>query len=97
MLLVLVAAVPVHAAAAAPPTVDARAWIIEDARTGEVLAASNPHERVPIASITKLMTVLVALEHHSLSDVVDVDPRAAAVGESSRRPRPGRRSSRSPT
>ena len=62
---------------------DARAWIIEDARTGEVLASSNAHERVPIASITKLMTVLVTLEHHKLTDVVDVDPRAAAVGESS--------------
>lgn len=82
VLLVLVAAIPVPVAAAAPPTVHARAWVIEDAHTGEVLAASNSHERVPIASITKLMTVLVALEHHSLSDVVDVDPRAASVGES---------------
>ena len=51
-------------------------------RTGEVLAASRPHARLPIASITKLMTVLVTLEHHKLTDVVRVDPRAAAVGES---------------
>jgi serine-type D-Ala-D-Ala carboxypeptidase (penicillin-binding protein 5/6) len=66
----------------AVPTVDARAFLILDARTGEVLAASNAHERLPIASITKLMTVLVTLQHHKLSDVVTVDPRAAAVGES---------------
>jgi D-alanyl-D-alanine carboxypeptidase (penicillin-binding protein 5/6) len=65
------------------PQVQARAWIIEDARTGEVLGSSQAHERLPIASITKLMTVLVTLEHRSLDDVVDVDPRAAAVGESS--------------
>jgi D-alanyl-D-alanine carboxypeptidase (penicillin-binding protein 5/6) len=38
---------------------------------------------VPIASITKLMTVIVALEHHRLNDVVSVDPRAAAVGQES--------------
>ena len=38
---------------------------------------------LPIASITKLMTVLVTLKHHKLTDVVTVDPRAAAVGESS--------------
>ena len=37
---------------------------------------------MPIASITKLMTVLVALEHAKLDDVVTVSPRAAAVGES---------------
>jgi len=82
-----VAAVAVAAASAAPaatpPGVKASAYEIVDARTGEILAASNPHARLPIASITKLMTVLVVLEHHRLSDVVDVDPRAAGVGESS--------------
>jgi len=82
VLLGLLAATPVPAAAAFP-AVHARAWIIEDARTGEVLASSHAHARVPIASITKLMTVLVTLEHRKLTDVIDVDPRAAAVGESS--------------
>jgi D-alanyl-D-alanine carboxypeptidase (penicillin-binding protein 5/6) len=72
-----------HAAGAAVPTVDAHAYVIEDAATGEVLASSNPHEQLPIASITKLMTVLVVLQHRKLSDIVTVDPRAAAVGEES--------------
>jgi D-alanyl-D-alanine carboxypeptidase (penicillin-binding protein 5/6) len=70
------------AAHAAPPPVHASAYLVEDARTGEVMAASHAHEHVPIASITKLMTVLLALEHHKLTDVVTVDPRAAVVGES---------------
>ena len=70
------------ARAAGPPPVHASAYLVEDARTGEVLASSHAHERLPIASITKLMTVLVTLEHHKLTDVVTVDPRAAAVGES---------------
>jgi D-alanyl-D-alanine carboxypeptidase (penicillin-binding protein 5/6) len=69
--------------AAGPPQVDARAYIVVDARTGDVLAASHAHERLPIASITKLMTVLVALQHHKLTDVVTVDARAAEVGEES--------------
>ena len=38
---------------------------------------------MPIASITKLMTVLVALDHLRLGDIVTVDPRAAAVGQES--------------
>jgi D-alanyl-D-alanine carboxypeptidase (penicillin-binding protein 5/6) len=70
-------------ARAGAPRVDASAYLVLDARTGDVLAASNAHERLPIASITKLMTVLVTLENHKLGDVVTVDPRAAAVGESS--------------
>jgi serine-type D-Ala-D-Ala carboxypeptidase (penicillin-binding protein 5/6) len=69
-------------ATAAAPQVHASAYIVEDASTGEVLASSNAHAEVPIASITKLMTVLLALQHHRLTDVVTVDPRAAAVGES---------------
>ena len=47
-----------------------------------MLASSNAHAHLPIASITKLMTVLLTLEHHKLTDVVTVDPRAAVVGES---------------
>ncbi len=60
-----------------------RAYIVENGVTGEVLARSHDRERLPIASITKLMTVLVALQHARLDDVVTVSRRAAAVGESS--------------
>ena len=70
-------------ARAGVPPVQARAYLIEDARTGQVLAAYHAHARLPIASITKLMTVLVVLEHEHLNDVVTIDRRAAAVGESS--------------
>ncbi|MDX6425964.1 MAG: hypothetical protein QOD52_1369 [Gaiellaceae bacterium] len=69
-------------ATAAPPPVHASAYIIEDARTGEVLGSSHAHAHLPIASLTKMMTVLLALEHHKLTDVVTVDRRASIVGES---------------
>ena len=70
-------------ALAAGPRVDARAYLVEDGRTGEVLLAQNDSRRVPIASLTKLMTVLLTLERAQLDDVVTVTPHAAAVGESS--------------
>jgi D-alanyl-D-alanine carboxypeptidase (penicillin-binding protein 5/6) len=76
-------------ARAAPPPVHAKAWIVQDAATGQVLASSDAHVRLPIASITKLMTVLVTLEHRRLRDVVTVDPRAAEVGESTADLAPG--------
>jgi serine-type D-Ala-D-Ala carboxypeptidase (penicillin-binding protein 5/6) len=48
-----------------------------------VLAQRADRQRLPMASITKLMTVLVALQHAQLNDMVTVSRRAAAVGESS--------------
>src|SRR5438067_2974299 len=68
---------------AALPHVHARAYLLEDGQTGQVLAQYRPHARVPIASITKLMTVLLTLEHAKPSDVVTVAPGAVRVGESS--------------
>jgi D-alanyl-D-alanine carboxypeptidase (penicillin-binding protein 5/6) len=70
------------ATASPPPSVDAPAWIVETGG-GQVLASSHAHDRRAIASITKLMTVLVVLQHHRLSDVVTVDERAAEVGQES--------------
>lgn len=79
------------AALAEPPQVDARAWLVQNAATGEVLAARNDTARVPVASITKLMTVLVALEHTRPADVVTVPARAPLAGESALGLRPGER------
>ena len=70
-------------ALAAGPSVHARAYLVEDGRNGEVLLAHNPGERIPIASLTKMMTVLLTLERSRLSDMVTISPDAAAVGESS--------------
>jgi serine-type D-Ala-D-Ala carboxypeptidase (penicillin-binding protein 5/6) len=89
LVLVAVACSLAAPASAAVPLVHANAYVVVDARTGEVLASSNPHAHLPIASITKLMTVLITLDHHRLTDIVTVDPRAAAVGESSANLRAG--------
>ena len=86
--LALVLVAPVFAA---PPSVTGRAWLVENGATGEVLLAHDARQRVPIASITKLMTVLLTLEHARLNDVVTVAPQAASVGESSANLEPGER------
>jgi D-alanyl-D-alanine carboxypeptidase (penicillin-binding protein 5/6) len=71
------------AARAAPPRAEARAWLVQNPATGQVLDAYAPRARMPIASITKLMTVIVALSHLRLDQIIEVDPRAAAVGQES--------------
>jgi serine-type D-Ala-D-Ala carboxypeptidase (penicillin-binding protein 5/6) len=79
------------AAAAAPPPVDAEAYYVQNAGTGEVLAAEDERERLPMASITKLMTAIVALEHASLDEVATVSRSTASIGESTINLRPGER------
>jgi D-alanyl-D-alanine carboxypeptidase (penicillin-binding protein 5/6) len=79
------------AAPAAPPPVSARAFIVQNSATGEVLAQHGAWTRVPIASITKLMTVLVTLEHARWNGVVRVRADAAEVGESTVHLRSGER------
>lgn len=44
------------------PWVTAKAYVVADVDTGEVLAQKNWRESLPIASITKLMTALVSLD-----------------------------------
>lgn len=78
-------------AAAAPPPVAAPAYLVRGGPDSVVLAARAPDVTRPPASITKLMTVLVALEHTRLDDVVTVTSQAAEVGESSVDLRPGER------
>lgn len=53
--------VPVHAENLSTPELSASCSILVDARTGRVLYEKNPDERRAIASITKLMTALVAI------------------------------------
>jgi D-alanyl-D-alanine carboxypeptidase (penicillin-binding protein 5/6) len=76
---------------AGPPAVSARAYYVVNPSTGEVLAQKHAWSRVSIASITKLMTVIVALDHAKWNDVVHVRSDAAEVGESTINLRAGER------
>jgi serine-type D-Ala-D-Ala carboxypeptidase (penicillin-binding protein 5/6) len=92
VVLAAVLAAAVHSsAAAATPSVDARAYEVVNAATGEVLLTRNARARLPMASITKLMTVLVALERAKLGDMVTVDRDAVGVTGSGVRLRAGER------
>jgi serine-type D-Ala-D-Ala carboxypeptidase (penicillin-binding protein 5/6) len=51
-----------------PPEANAEAWAVVDEETGLFLAGENADERLPIASITKVMVALVALESEANLD-----------------------------
>ncbi len=77
--------------AAVAPTPKGASWLLADAQTGEVLAQRAADQPRPMASLTKMMTALVALESGDPDRVVAVAPAATAVGESSAGLRPGER------
>ncbi len=65
---------------AAGPGISAASAILIDGESGRVLYAQNAEEERPIASITKLMTALVAVESHpDLSEVVTIRPEWTGV------------------
>lgn len=71
------------AAFAAPPAVEARAYILVNPATGEILASRNPDMRLPMASTTKMMTALTVVTATSDDDIATVPAEAASPGESS--------------
>ena len=64
------------------PSVAARAAVLADLDTGQILWGTQAEERRPIASITKIMTALIVIQRTDPSDVVTVSPNAAAPAPS---------------
>ena len=66
---VAITAIPVGVYAS-PPQINAKAWIVVDADTGEILTEANSEEVLAPASMTKLMTLYLTLEkinNHKIS------------------------------
>jgi serine-type D-Ala-D-Ala carboxypeptidase (penicillin-binding protein 5/6) len=78
-------------ATAATPQVDARAYLVLNGANGEVLLARNADDRLPIASLTKLMTTLLVTAHAKPNELVTVQPDAAGVTGSTIRLHAGER------
>ncbi len=70
-----------------PPTLPAKAWLLMDFDSGQVLASANPDEPLPPASLTKMMTSFLveqALRSGKLKkdDLVSVSQNAWCRGSS---------------
>jgi D-alanyl-D-alanine carboxypeptidase (penicillin-binding protein 5/6) len=76
------AALAASAAALPPPSVTARAVLVGNGATGDLLYGVRQAQKVPIASITKVMTALVVLENADPDDIVTVGGPAPTVGGS---------------
>ena len=81
--------IPLNRAAAEQPDFDltAHSAILMEAMTGEILFSKNPDKKLPPASMTKIMTMLLIMEavddgRVNLSDKIVVSERAASMGGS---------------
>ena len=70
------------APAVGPPEIEAKAWIVIDGRSGDVLASHAASRHLPIASTTKLMTAYVAMHELPLDKIVRAAPYHPIYGES---------------
>lgn len=58
------------------PVVKASALYLIELQSGRVLLEKHATRRLPPASLTKIMTALIALESAPLQEIVKIDPRA---------------------
>ncbi len=91
LLALLVLALPSVADAKPRPSLSARAAILIEPSSGEIIYARNPYTRREIASTTKMMTALLLLERRSLRHRIKVVNYNAGAGESTAGLIPGER------
>lgn len=80
---VLTVAVTLGCTVYAGVSTSASSAILIEAESGDVICEQNADSCLPMASTTKIMTALVALEKRALDDVVAVSPDAVGVEGSS--------------
>jgi D-alanyl-D-alanine carboxypeptidase (penicillin-binding protein 5/6) len=73
---------PVKIDQAAQPVVRAKSALVIDLPSNRPLYEQNPDEELPIASLTKLMTAVVVLEHAQPTDLVTIPPERVTSEES---------------
>lgn len=61
------------------PSVSARSAVLADGESGNIVWSKNADERLPMASTTKIMTAIVAIENCELSSDVEIPPEACGA------------------
>lgn len=89
--LFLLLAKPVLAEPEPPPRVTANSAILVEWKTGTVLFEKNARQKRSPASLTKMMTALLALEKGQLDDIITVSPEATRVSGSRIYLKPGQK------
>lgn len=82
-IMVVLCAVTTYASPAADPAPNAKAAVLVDVASGRVLYQKNEDQQLPMASTTKIMTAITAIENASIDDIVTASINAQNTGGSS--------------
>lgn len=87
LILIMIVSVPLTTFAEFQPTSQPRSYILMDYDTGTILVEGNSNEPHPIASVTKVMTMLICMEalqsgRISMGDMVTASEYACSMGGS---------------
>jgi len=63
------------------PEISAESGLVVDINSGNIVFEKNSKAKMNIASLVKIMTAVVALEHKGLDEKIIVSERAAGIGE----------------
>lgn len=63
--------------------ISAASYAVMDRDTHEILFASNMKQKLPIASLTKIMTAIIALDYAPLDTLITISQHVAEIGEAS--------------
>ena len=63
------------------PVIDAKAGIIYDTRSGKFLFAKNPRIKLPVASLTKILSSIIVLENLDTKETVIIPKEVLKVDE----------------
>lgn len=64
------------------PIVNSRIAVAFDRKTGDVIWGKNENNKTAMASTTKIMTAIIALENSDLNSIVNISSKAACTGGS---------------
>jgi D-alanyl-D-alanine carboxypeptidase (penicillin-binding protein 5/6) len=63
------------------PEISGESGMVVDINSGKIVFEKNSTQRLKIASLAKIMTAVVALEHKKVSEEILVSEKAASIGE----------------
>lgn len=63
--------------------VSAKGFVVLEAKTGRIICGQDEHEKLPMASTTKIMTAIIALESGNINEYFEVSPEAVKTEGSS--------------
>ena len=72
---------PIYDSKTEKPLIDAKSALVYDTRSGRFLFAKNPRIKLPVASLTKILSAVVVLENLDLKETVRIPKEVLKVDE----------------